>query len=115
MYQTIPLIVYHSDHETVINTTMDRLASEGFRVMRSFDLQKARAAQTECICPHHGTEQCNCQMVVFQVYTQDNQLITLIAHGHDDETNIVIVDDSYQHPDPQMVSMIRRALLLPIE
>lgn len=34
----------------------------------SFDLPSVLTTPTGCICPHHGTDPCDCQMVVMLVY-----------------------------------------------
>ena len=48
---------------------LSRMVSQaGLSVLRTFDLQTARQAQAVCPCPHHGTDQCDCQMVVLLVY-----------------------------------------------
>ncbi len=110
MSHTIQLCVFSGDSQAIITRTMERLACVGLQVMRSFDLQLARQAHTDCACPHHGTDQCSCQLVVLLVYDQDHKPITLIAHGYDDKTHLVLIDSPEQHPDPLVVSTIMRAL-----
>lgn len=110
MYQTTPLIVLSGDSQAAIILTMETLASAGLQVVRSFDLQVARATHTHCTCPHHGTDQCNCQLVVLLVYEKDKQPVTLVAHGYDGETQLAFVDHPNHHPDPDLIETIRHAL-----
>lgn len=112
MYQTSPLIVFTGDSQAAIAQIMESLTSVGLQVLRSFDLQVARVAHTNCTCPHHGTDQCNCQLVVLLVYEQDKLPVTLIAHGHDGETQLAFVDHPNQRPDPVTVATIRSTLSL---
>ena len=44
------------------------LLQSGLRVLRTFDLHDARLGLHDCTCPNHGTEKCDCQMVVLLVY-----------------------------------------------
>lgn len=110
MNQTTPIQVISGDHQATINQTINGLSSAGMQVMRSFDLQVARASHTSCTCPHHGTEQCSCQMVVLLVYQNGKQPVTLVVHGHDNETELSIVESPDQQPDPDLVAAIRQVL-----
>ncbi|HSF82193.1 MAG TPA: hypothetical protein VLA49_13205 [Anaerolineales bacterium] len=112
MYQTTHLIDFIGDSRTAIALASQRLGSAGLQVVQSFDLQVARAAHSSYACPHHGTGQCNCQLVVLLVYEQEKLPVTLIAHGHDGVTHLVFVDPPDQHPDPILVVTIQRALSL---
>lgn len=82
----------------------------GLQVVQTFDLQAARHAHTECPCPHHGTTQCDCQMVVLLVYAEHPQPISLVVHSHDGKTWISIVDTPQQRADPRLETTIRMAL-----
>jgi hypothetical protein len=72
------------------------LQDHGYTVIRSFDLRSAREAlrdPAECACPYHGTSLCNCQYVVLLIHTQEaGEPISLIAHGHEDNTQLALVD-----------------------
>ncbi len=87
-----------------------QLKRAGFEVRRSFDLQVARAAHLDCSCPHHGSQRCDCQMVVFLVYAQQNPPATLVVHSRDGQTQFVLVDTPEQRPDPKFQAAIWRAL-----
>jgi hypothetical protein len=88
MIQTSPLLIVPSDCEFVVGRLIKHLASGGFRAERSFDLRRARAVYTACTCPHHGTVNCNCQMIVLLVYFPRGGVHTLVAHGRDGITHL---------------------------
>lgn len=111
MYQTSTTLTLQSDSQTAIEQAVQRLELAGLQVMRSFDLKVARAAHVDCTCPHHGTEQCDCQMVVLLVYGQEGAPATLVVHGHDGQTQIALVDTPEQRPAPQLVNAILSAIL----
>jgi hypothetical protein len=72
-----------------------------FRVERSFDLQSARIAG--CTCPHHGTDQCDCQYIVLLVYDDTPAPLTLVVHGHDGWSWITLADTPQQPPSRDTV------------
>ena len=87
-----------------------QVSGTGLQILRTFDLQLARIAHTECPCPHHGTDQCDCQMVVLLVYADNHQPISLVAHSHDGKTWFSLVDTPQQRADPRLEATIRQAL-----
>jgi hypothetical protein len=111
MYQTSAILTLQSDSHMAIEGSIRRLERSGLQVMRSFDLKVARAAHVGCTCPNHGTDQCDCQLVVLLVYAQDGPPATLVVHGHDGQTQIALVDTPEQSPAPQLVNAIRQAIL----
>jgi hypothetical protein len=111
MYQTSAILSLQDDSQSIIEQSMQRLILAGLQVMRSFDLKVARAAHVGCNCPHHGTDQCDCQMVVLLVYDQGSPPVTLVIHGHDGEIQIALVETPDQQPAPQLVNMIMQAIL----
>lgn len=73
----------------IVSTYLTRaLGVAGYQVIRSFDLQRARAVHTICACPHHGDAECSCQMIVLLVYLPNGEPRTLIAHGRDGVTHL---------------------------
>ncbi len=88
----LPLMVFQSDCDQVIHQVTQLLASKGFLLVESFNLQSARANHSVCPCPHHGTEQCACQMAVILVYVEDVDPVTLTIHGNDQQTELDIDD-----------------------
>ncbi|HLE52894.1 MAG TPA: hypothetical protein VI755_12580 [Anaerolineales bacterium] len=85
--------------------------SIGLQVMRTFDLQVARQAHTECPCPHHGTDQCDCQMVILLVYAEGLQPSSLEVHSHDGKSWFSLVDTPQQRADPRLEASIQRVLI----
>jgi hypothetical protein len=113
MYQSSVIIPLQTDSQSAIEQLLRKLNLAGLQVVRSFDLKVARAAHVGCSCPHHGTEQCDCQMVVLLVYDQDGPPATLVIHGYDGQTQIALVDTSEQRPASQLVEEIVQ-IILPI-
>ncbi len=87
-----------------------RLAAANLRVVQTFDLSTARHALGDCPGPHHGTGQCDCQMVVLLVYANGAEPATLILHGNDGQTWLSLVEQPGQRPDEGTVMTIQRAL-----
>jgi hypothetical protein len=83
----------------------------GLQVLRTFDLQMARLAHSECPCPYHGTDRCDCQMVVLLVYEDQFQPISLVAHSYDGKTWFSLVNTPQQRADPRLEATIRQALM----
>ena len=69
------------------------LQGRGLRVLETFDLHDARLGLADCTCPHHGTSECDCQMVVMMVYGEGLAPATLILHGSDGQTWISLGDE----------------------
>lgn len=78
--------------EEVVASITRTLEQKGLRVYRSFDLRTARSADVGCTCPHHGTAECDCQMVVLLIYGPEGQPSTLVLHGHDEHTWVVSME-----------------------
>jgi len=90
-----------------------QIRQAGMKVIPTFDLQIARHAQVVCPCPHHGTRQCDCQMVVLLVYWEDRTPVTIIAHGYNHQTRFVIIDNPQQHADPILGGYIMQLVAFP--
>lgn len=92
--------------EEAVRWTTEALALANLQVATSFDLRTARAAHTECACPHHGTAACDCQMVVLLVYGRDTCPATLVVHGRDGRTYVSLADIPGQRPSPKLAATI---------
>ena len=79
------LTVNHSCDKT-LQWTSHQLQKAGLRSVQTFDLHTARIGSHECQCPNHGTEACDCQMVVLLIYGDTVEPVTLILHGNDGQT-----------------------------
>jgi hypothetical protein len=98
--------------EEVVRWIIETLVGAGLQVTPSFDLRMARAAHTECSCPHHGTADCDCQMVVLLVYGTGASPATLVAHGRDGHTYLSLASTPGQRPSPILAATIAASLSL---
>ena len=100
--------------DDAIDWVARQIICAGLRVTRTFDLHDARRERSEvhvdCPCPQHGTQTCDCQMVVLLVYGSDRQPITIVAHGYNGRTWFSVVDTPQQRADPRLEADVRRAL-----
>jgi hypothetical protein len=110
MNQSTHLLSLNIDSETAVAKVIHRLAENGLEVMRSFDLQAARAAHTCCTCPHHGTEQCDCQMIVLLVYDRQSGPLTLVAHGYNGQTHFLLAEAPNQDWECLLKTLILQVL-----
>jgi len=92
--------------EETIAWALQRLMASGFQVEQTFDLHSARMAQSDCPCPYHGTNDCTCQMVVLLVHSQKAQPVTIVAHGHDGQTSLSLVDTASQSIDDGVIQAL---------
>jgi len=110
MSQTTHLLTLNIETEAAVDRVTRRLKDKDLQVMRSFDLQVARSAHVNCACPHHGTAQCGCQMIVLLVYGQGVQPLTLVAHGHEGKTHFALVDSPEQEREGSLENTIIHVL-----
>jgi hypothetical protein len=96
--------------DEALKWAQEQLSRAGLRSMRTFDLHTARHALDDCPCPHHGTEACDCQMVVLLVYGKGDEPATLILHGNDGQTRLSLAENPNQRPDAKTIAAIRQAL-----
>ena len=111
MYHNFPILSLDEPCDTAVDWVVDQVKGAGLSIMRTFDLQVARQANVECPCPHHGTDQCDCQMVVLLVYKPGHEPISILAHGHDGQTWFSVVDSPQQRADPQLEATVRHTLV----
>jgi hypothetical protein len=86
------------------------LSGAGLKMLQTFDLNTARFAVTGCACPNHGTDECDCQMVIVLVYGKVEAPAALILHGNDGQTSLSLVNTPLQHADPALQQSIEQAL-----
>jgi len=110
MNQNVQLVTIQANCDEATTQAAQLLSGAGLQVVRSFDLRSARMAHAECTCPHHGTAQCTCQFVVLLVYGQGGAPVTLVAHGHDGQTWLSLVDTPQQPADIKLAAKIAQAL-----
>jgi len=103
-----PFLVLEQPCDVAVDWLVGQVSRAGLSVRRTFDLQVARHDQAECPCPHHRTDQCDCQMVVLMIYQLERHPIVVTAHGYNGQTWFSVVDTPQQRADPHLESMIRR-------
>ncbi len=110
MNENAPFLMLEQPCDEAVDWMIERAGYAGLSVMRTFDLQVARHAQTVCPCPYYGTDLCDCQMVVLLIYYSNQRPLTMIAHGFGGQTWFSIVDTPQQRADPSMEAIIHRLL-----
>jgi hypothetical protein len=111
MINNAPFLVLEQPFNEATAWVERQISDLGLRVLVTFDLQVARIAHTDCPCPHHGTDQCDCQFNVLLVYKNDFVPITLLAHGYDGKTWFSLIDTPEQPADPRLEATILQALV----
>ena len=111
MSTLIPFLVLDQTCDQVLAWATGQLTRAGFRVVQTFDLQVARLAHPDCPCPHHGTNDCNCQMVVLLVYPKQGEPATLVIHGQDGRSWVSLAGPVGKRANQHLETAIRRALI----
>ncbi len=86
------------------------LPQSGLKVLQTFDLQYVRLDIEGCACPHHGTEECDCEMIVLLLYGSEPEPITLVLHGCDGQTQVALANEYHQKSKESFVLAIKHAL-----
>ncbi len=115
MPTTSPFVILHKPCDEAITWAARKLEQAGLQTMRTFDLQAARLAHLDCPCPHHGTEQCNCQMVVLLVYQGDSPPVTMVIHGNDETSWFYLINTPQQPVGQNLEHNIQAALNLEMD
>ena len=111
MSTLMPFLVLDQTSDQVLNWVNQQLITAGFRIVQTFDLQVARLAHPDCPCPHHGTIDCNCQMVVLLVYGKQDDPATLVIHGQDGRSWVSLAGPLGKRFNQHVELVIRRALI----
>jgi hypothetical protein len=101
------LTVSHTCDQT-LQWVNQQLLKAGLRGVQTFDLHTARASSHDCECPNHGTDQCDCQMVVLLIYGSTEEPATLVLHGNDGKTWLSMTAPA--KPGDGLADQIRQAL-----
>lgn len=88
-----PFLSVDRSCEETLKWSREQLTQAGLRPVQTFDLHTARLAQHDCPCPNHGTDECDCQMVVLLVYGEVDKPETLILHGNGETTWLSITNN----------------------
>lgn len=110
MSQNINLNTFATSHEVALTWINQQLSELGLVVKSSFDLQTAKSVHTDCICPHHGTSQCDCQMVVLLIYAEDEPPVSLVVHSQDRYTYLSMMSMPSVNGDDTLAGKIFNAL-----
>ena len=105
-----PFLSINSSCDEALQLAKKQLSLAGLRALQTFDLHTARLSLHDCPCPNHGTNECDCQMVVLMVYGESAEPATLILHGNGGQTWLSFADTPAQHADPSARSRIEQAL-----
>ena len=103
------LSVNHSCDEA-IQWANARLIQAGLHPVQTFDLHTARTGLDDFPCPNHGTNDCDCQMVVLLVYGDAGVPETLIMHGNGEKTWLSITDSLVSNKTGSLVEAIKGIL-----
>lgn len=104
-------ILFNTDAETAAQTVTALLTGQGYRVLRTFDLRSALGARPDRVCLCHGTVPCTCQFVMLLVYADRGEPVAVIAHGHDAETILRIVNDPVTKSNPDLALQVIAAMI----
>jgi hypothetical protein len=105
-----PFLSIDSSCDQALQATKTNLSRAGLSAVQTFNLNTARLVLHDCCCPNHGTEACDCQMIVLLVYGEAPEPATLILHGNNGQTWISIVDSAPQGVDAKLATRIRSVL-----
>jgi hypothetical protein len=113
MSTLMPFLVLDQSCEQALTWVNERLSSASLHLTQTFNLQVARLAHPDCLCPKHGNSSCNCQMLVLLVYGKQKIPSTLIIHGQDSRCWISLADPFGKHSNQYLGMVIRRTLIPP--
>ncbi|PKN90719.1 MAG: hypothetical protein CVU44_22685 [Chloroflexi bacterium HGW-Chloroflexi-6] len=106
-----PFLIVEQAYAIAIEQVIQQIRSLGLQTTLTFDLQEARHAHANCPCPHHGTEQCGCQLIVILIYGDGSRPATLIARGLEGKTWFSFVDAPQQHIGQSMETLLLHTLI----
>jgi hypothetical protein len=107
MSDNVALLMLDQPCDEAVDWLTIQARQAGLSVLRTFDLQMARHAQTSCPCPNHGSDLCDCQLVVLLVYEDHREPLAVVAHGYEGQTWFSVVDTPQQRADPHLEAVIR--------
>lgn len=110
MDSTPPLLKVNKICDDAIPWATHRLEEAGYQAMQTFDLQVARQLHANYLCPYHGAEKCDCQMVVLLIYKGKRKPITMIVHGCDQASWFYLVNTPQQPVEHRLQKTIQDVL-----
>jgi hypothetical protein len=113
MSTLMSFLVLDQSCEQVLNWVSERLTRAGLSATQTFNLQVARLAHPDCLCPHHGSSSCTCQMVVLLVYKKHEDPSTLVIHGQEGRAWVSLANPAGRHSNQHLDNILRRILIPP--
>jgi hypothetical protein len=108
MISTSHLLTIKASSYVVVDQLTNVFKESGLQVIQSFDLQTAISAYSGCHCPHHGSEKCDCQMIMLILYREEDEPIRLVAHGKDGTTHLGVIDNPQRKGIEKIVYLLKR-------
>ena len=105
-----PFLALEASCEQAVAWFSEKMRAAGLQVLRTFDLQAARAGQGNVHCPRHPGGGCTCQVVVMLVYGAGYAPVSLVVQECGRRAWFELVDTPEQRADPALQAAIRQAL-----
>jgi hypothetical protein len=105
-----PFLSIDSSWEKALHSIQASLSEAGFSTVQTFNLHATQRSSQGCGCPIHGTEQCDCQMIVLLVYGEPAEPATLMLHGNHTKTWLSIPESAPPVSNPGLIDTIRKVL-----
>lgn len=104
------ILTLNQSADAATTWTTNRLREHGFEIKQTFNLKTAQVLQDECSCPHHGSKDCTCQMVILLAYTQsEQQPVTIVIHGRDGKTCLSLADSGSKAINENIIHVLMPA------
>ena len=113
MSTLMPFLVLDQSCEQTLTWVNEKLAGASLHLTQTFNLQVARLAHPDCLCPQHDSSSCDCQMLVLLVYGKQEIPSTLIIQGKDSRCWISLPGPFGKHSNQHLDVVIRRMLIPP--
>jgi len=106
-----PFLSVDRSCDEILKWSKEQLTQAGLCPIQTFDLHTARISLHNCPCPNHGTEECDCQMVVLLVYGDTGTPETLILHGNRETTRLSIANTFGSDTTKALTELIKNTLM----
>lgn len=80
------LLTIFENSAEAIALLSDHLEKIGLKMERSFDMRIQQNGNIACSCLHHGTKECDCQIIVLLIYGTLDGPDSVVAHSRDGRT-----------------------------
>jgi hypothetical protein len=110
MYHTSHILSTHADSQLFVDLLVEGLTGAGLPVVQSFDFQLGKSLHSQCTCPHHGSQLCDCQMVMLLIYDLESQPVTLVVHGQDGKVHLGLVRNQERQSEEGIRNLVRSIL-----